>query len=240
MCCKVVSSSNRKLADEFRPLATRKRAHCLAGPAGFRHDTLRVKMILAPIHNRGVGYDMSLAFNEQKATQTVAAFLKLGKGRLNVLKLVKLVYLADRLALVTGGRPITFDQFFSLPKGPVVSSTLNLINDEPDPNEPRYWHRFISERMQYEIALRADPGAADLSRFEEQIIEQIYGQYGQLDQWALVKLTHKLPEWSDPGLSSIPIHIHEILEAEGFSPDVAKEIEHALEHESALSLELAS
>lgn len=181
---------------------------------------------------------MSLRFDETKTTQLVARLLAKSGGKLNVLKLVKLVYLSDRRALVSGGRPITKDRFVSMPHGPVNSATLNLINDEPDPRKPSYWRRYISERQSYEVSLREDPGTSALSAFELAIIDEVHREFGHLDRFVLRDMTHDLPEWCDPEGSSLPIHIHEILESEGFSEADARELEHSLEHESYVLAEL--
>ena len=81
---------------------------------------------------------MRYSFREEKATQAAALLLGCGGGHMNFMKLVKLIYLADREALIKLGRHITLDQLCSLRYGPIVSNTLNLINEQPDPNDPRY------------------------------------------------------------------------------------------------------
>ena len=47
----------------------------------------------------------ALPFNERKATQAAAHFLKLAGGKMDYRKLMLLLYLADRKALLTWGRP---------------------------------------------------------------------------------------------------------------------------------------
>src|SRR4051812_9596906 len=54
---------------------------------------------------------MRISFNEQKATQAAARLLELRGGRISYLKLIKLLYLADREALLQWGRPITTDSY---------------------------------------------------------------------------------------------------------------------------------
>ena len=71
---------------------------------------------------------MGLRFNEAKATQAAACLLKLRGGQMSYLKLVKLLYLADREALLRWDRPITTDRYVSMDNGPVLSRVLNLIN----------------------------------------------------------------------------------------------------------------
>jgi len=47
---------------------------------------------------------------------------------MNYLKLMKLLYLADRESMRRNGRPISGDRYVSMDHGPVLSQTLNLIN----------------------------------------------------------------------------------------------------------------
>ena len=74
---------------------------------------------------------MVSGFNARKAAQVVAYLAnKAPNGRLNILKAIKLVYLADRESLRQSGFPILDDDRFSMPHGPVNSTTLRLANGE--------------------------------------------------------------------------------------------------------------
>jgi uncharacterized phage-associated protein len=52
---------------------------------------------------------------------------------MSFLKLIKLMYLADRRALLEQGRSITFDRYVSMDHGAVLSQTYNLIVSEEAP-----------------------------------------------------------------------------------------------------------
>ncbi len=147
------------------------------------------------------------------------------------MKLIKLLYFVDREALIRWGRPITFDWYYSLPHGPILSFTLNLINEDPEPNGPTYWHNFISERRVHEVELLRDPPMDQLSDAEKALISEMFERLGHMDQWELRDLSHKLPEWRDPQGSRLSIEIGEILLGAKIPPDVAKEICEALEAE---------
>jgi len=54
---------------------------------------------------------------------------------MSYLKLIKLLYIIDREALLRWGRPLTGDRYVSMDHGPVLSQTLNLITEEPRPDE---------------------------------------------------------------------------------------------------------
>src|SRR4051812_25972921 len=68
-----------------------------------------------------------LRFDEAKATEATALFLALRGGQMHYMKLIKLLYLADREALLQWGVPITTDSYVSMDHGPVVSTIYDLI-----------------------------------------------------------------------------------------------------------------
>jgi uncharacterized phage-associated protein len=157
---------------------------------------------------------MALRFDEAKATQAAAFFLRLRGGQMHYIKLIKLLYLADREALIRWGLPFTTDRHVSMDNGPVVSRILNLITeDRPKP----VWSEYISAPLgEYEVRLLKEAPRDLLSRAEEKLMTEIFEQYGHLNRWDLIdNVMHKLPEWRNPCGTSIPITIREILEAAG-------------------------
>jgi uncharacterized phage-associated protein len=161
---------------------------------------------------------MSLRFDEAKATQAAALFLRLRGGCMSYLRLIKLLYLTDRAALLRWGIPVTTDHYVSMDHGPVVSRTYDLIlEDMPKPG----WAEYISPPPlgEYEVRLRKEAPTDRLSRAEEQLIREVFDQYGQRSRWQLVDYVHTLPEWKNPHGSSIPIPIREILKAGGEDED---------------------
>ena len=160
---------------------------------------------------------MNLRFDEAKATQAAALFLKLRGGRMSYMKLIKLLYLTDRAALLRWGVPVTTDRYVAMDQGPVVSNIYSLIvEDKPKP----VWSQLISAPLgDYEVELvqesLADTPTDRLSRAEESLIREIFAEYGTWSRWKLVDHLHTLPEWQDPHGSSIPIHIRDILKAGG-------------------------
>lgn len=175
---------------------------------------------------------MAIRYREDKTTQAAALLIKFDGGQVNHMKLIKLLYLADREALIQWGRPITFDWYYSLPHGPVLSFTLDRINSQPDPENPSYWHLYISERQDNQVALINEAPNSQLSPAEEALLDEIYSQFGDKDQYELRDYTHTLPEWHDPHGSNLPIDIGDILRFGGYSEDEIKEVKDALEAES--------
>src|SRR5207249_3792384 len=80
-----------------------------------------------------------IRFNERKATQAAAHLLRLRGGSMSYLKLIKLLYLADREALLRWGRPISTDCYMAMDRGPVLSRVLDLATDGEDPGTPSIW-----------------------------------------------------------------------------------------------------
>jgi uncharacterized phage-associated protein len=157
---------------------------------------------------------MKLRFNEAKAAQAAARLLKLRGGRMSFLKLIKLLYIVDREALLRWGRPVTTDQYVSMDKGPVLSKIYDLITDEPVAGVPTVWYSLISRPDQYEVSLLQDPPPSEeLSPAEEQLIDEMFSQLGAKSRWELVEISHTLPEWKNPEGCTIPIQYEDILRA---------------------------
>jgi hypothetical protein len=164
-------------------------------------------------------------FNEKKTTQVAALFIKKHGGTLNYTKLIKLLYLADRESLRQWNRPITGDDYVSMGKGPVLSKTYDLINYEPDPKFPPFWHTCIKKEA-YDVSLLADPGHNELNKAESDIIEEIYLQFKDNDWRDMIRICHDIcPEWRDPGRSTLPISIRSIFRIFQRSEEEIKAIE---------------
>lgn len=180
-------------------------------------------------------HPMKLRYREDKATQVAALMLQLSNGRINLMKLMKLMYFAERRAILEWGRPITFDDLWSLKHGPILGATLDNINSSPLPNTESYWLKHVSPRgADHEVrSLSADVPNDQLSRAEEKLVNAIFAEFGHLDQWQLRDYAHDhFPEWKDPGSSRYRISIRDILLAEGYSSDDADEVEHDLRGEA--------
>ncbi len=172
---------------------------------------------------------MRLRFNERKATQAAAHLLRLRGAQMSYMKLIKLLYLADRTALLRWGRPITTDTYVSMDRGPVLSRVLDLATDEDLPGQTSVWAKHITEPEHYAVRLRNDPGEDELSTAEVQLLDEIFRQHGTKSRWELVDLTHKLPEWKNPQGGAISIQYRDILKAGGKTEIEIASVEDELE-----------
>ena len=156
---------------------------------------------------------MKFLYNQVKAVQAAAYMVRLHGGHMDVLVLIKLLYLADRKALIDSGYPITGDSMVSMPHGPVLCGIYDSIkwNDSP-------WCDYITERSHDEVSLRIqEPDTGELSDYEAKVLETIHEHYGHMGPWDLRRLTHELPEYEDPHGSSYPIEPADILRHAGKS-----------------------
>ena len=149
------------------------------------------------------GYDV------EKAAQVVAFFAKKAGGAINVLKVSKLVYLAEREYMRLYDEPMFFDRLVSMPDGPVASITLNFMNGVVTDDR---WSRFIGARNGVDIPLvRRDVNASEfdhLSRADVEILDALWNRFGHYTQYEIRDWTHvpeNIPEWEDPEGSSRPI-----------------------------------
>jgi uncharacterized phage-associated protein len=154
-----------------------------------------------------------LKFNERKATQVAGRFLILAGRRMPYFSLLKLMYFADREALLLWGAPITNDNYYALDHGPILGRVKDLMLEEEP--ERSFWATHISSPSNYMIELIDEVGNDQLSRAEEHLIDEIFRKNKHLDRWQLRDKSHELPEWRDPHGSSIRIEIEDILKGAG-------------------------
>lgn len=161
--------------------------------------------------------DMPFDFNRTKTVQAAAFLLKQSpRRRESYLKIIKLLYIADRESLKETGRPITGDRFVAMPHGPVLSEVLHLIKGE-SVHSTEWNASFRTHASAYELELVDDPGIGKLCRHETDTLTRIWQRYEHHPKWLVRDLTHEFPEWkkNDPGRSSKPIPLSDVLEAVG-------------------------
>lgn len=183
-------------------------------------------------------------YNERKAAQIAAWFLRQQGGRMPHLKLIKLMYLADRQALAEHGFPLSGDSVVAMPHGPVLSLTLNYINGDLESGEDG-WEAWISDRENYEVALRERPQGHDkldeLSPADVDILTGVWKRFGGMTKFQISDYTHDhCPEWQDPQGSSFPIPFSRIFEALGRNPDEAKWLEQRITEQTQIDRLFAS
>lgn len=153
-----------------------------------------------------------------KLVQATAVILRTEThAQMNYTKLLKLLYIADRESLKETERSITEDNPVAMDRGPVLSSTLNLINGCHA--KAGTWERFIQRDIYngYIVNLVADPGRGRLSRYEIAKLQEVAHRFAGQDEWDMIEHTHTFHEWQKNHVkgSSRPIPLHDVLEAMG-------------------------
>jgi uncharacterized phage-associated protein len=185
-------------------------------------------------------------FDDRRAAEAAAYLLFRAGGGLHIIKLMKLLYLAERLSLHRYGVPLTGDKASSMPHGPALSMTLELINGAR-PSSPGGWDSWISDRANHIVEL-SDPGMIrsedDLLRLSEtdvEVLQETWEKFGHMERFALVNYTHdNLPEWRDPNGSSFPISYADIFIGAGRDKKTAARLAESLEEQQRIAASFAA
>lgn len=175
------------------------------------------------------------AFKPRKAAHVTAYFAIREGGAIDVLKLAKLLYLAERAYLDAYELPLTGDKLVAMPHGPALSETLNHVNESPNPG----WQAVVSERSGNTVSVVPGVTIQSLKRLSPaniEVLEEVWQKYGHLDGLTLRNFMHdNCAEWSDPRGSS-----HEISYADLFRALGKDDIEELIEEiQIAQGLQLA-
>ena len=120
---------------------------------------------------------MRFNFRFDKTLQAAGMLLHMSGGSMPRLKLLKLLYIADRQCLAVEGNTITGDKAYAMRKGPVISTTYSIIRGED--SQSCRWQRFLKSNKNGIVYTVTDPGTEDLYQFEKEIIKQVHKQYSQ-------------------------------------------------------------
>ena len=165
-------------------------------------------------------------YSPRRVAQMAAFFGQKQGGVINILKLTKLLYLADRESLTRYGHPITYDRPVSMPNGPVLSRTLDLTNGFVDGAAEAQWDEWMNAREHHDVAVKRQFSRGDLDELSDadlEVLDAVWRQFGAMDQWTLRDWTHDhCPEWTDPMGSSTPIDEAAWLRAVGIPDEQAE------------------
>lgn len=167
---------------------------------------------------------MATLFNERKTAQAAAYLLHRAGGRLPLIKLMKLLYLAERASLQHFGEPLTGDSLVSMPHGPVLSRTYDQMKGSVAATEGG-WDTWVADKSDNFLALKDPSMIRDplidllaLSDSDVESLSTVWDEFGHWDKWDLVKYTHDhCAEWQDPDGSSLPISYAAVFSALGYA-----------------------
>jgi uncharacterized phage-associated protein len=164
-------------------------------------------------------------FDTEKTIQAVAFLLRREHScRMNYMRLLKVLYIAERECLAETGKPLTGSPAYAMERGPVLEDVYALIKGGHRDDD--LWNRHF-RREHYRLAMTNDPGGSRLSKFLVGKLEEVAARHEDDDEWAMVDITHRLPEWqkNEPGKSSKPIPLEDILAGIGRLDDMGAILE---------------
>ncbi len=167
---------------------------------------------------------MELRFDFDKSLQAVAYLLLLEEGRMPYVRVIRLMYIAERELLAQTATPLTGDIYKAKPEGPVLGHVLDLIKGKG--SKSGEWENFI-QRSGYAVKLVGEPGRGWLSGDVIDKLTEVSERYRDKDHWEFNDLRREFPEWEknlpDGGSALIPLK--DILEAQGEGQDTLEVIE---------------
>lgn len=142
-------------------------------------------------------------YQPRKAIAAVSYLAQADLPDLTKGKIDKLLFLADKLHLVSTGRPITGDCYAALPHGPVPSNTDNLLDAFEAGEYCIDCLQLVNEvrldaRFQYPHFVKntdSPTTTQDLSVSDQRVLDQILRQYGSKSFSELRSITHEMPAY---------------------------------------------
>ncbi len=116
------------------------------------------------------------------------------------IKLVKLIYLADKYHLIRYGRTITNDDYYAMQHGPVgttVKDVLSFDSFSLSANGIKYASRLLDkiDDNNFTAKLSARVSFDMLSDTDKEALDFVVEEFGSMSSWKLRNYTHQYPEW---------------------------------------------
>lgn len=141
-----------------------------------------------------------IGIDTKRTTQVIGYLLKMSDGRQNKLKLIKLIWAADRYHIRNYGRTITRTEYFAMPYGPVNSLADNIVSMNTSflsLAQADYVDDYLAVRDTYDIVLKDSTlGEEYLSDSDKEALDFAFNTFGKIEKYKLAKIiSHKYPEW---------------------------------------------
>jgi uncharacterized phage-associated protein len=158
-------------------------------------------------------------FDVQKAIQAAGVLLRFERNRMSYIRLLKLLYIADRDAIRECGLPILGSRAVAMEHGPLHSDVYNLIKGIHA--NTSLWSRFFTT-IGYKVEAIDQPENGLLSEYEIKKLQEVSEKYAPFTDLEICdQMTHTFGEWQKTFQenTSQTIQIEDIVEAVGRSGD---------------------
>jgi len=168
--------------------------------------------------------DRYFHFTTRKLIEAAGVLLRCAAARrMKYLRLVKLLYIADRDSLAETGWPIAGGEPVAMDNGPVDSKVLDLVKQtgRRSHEDRQAWSSCI-DTDGMDVVMVVDPGTKSLSPYEVAKLKDVYRRYRSIHRYSVRDLTHEFPEWKENWVqgSSRPIPLEDIVRAVGRTDDL--------------------
>lgn len=144
-----------------------------------------------------------MEFNLKKWVQIINYLAELEKEKnkkpsIDKLKVLKLVWIADRLHLRKYWSPIVWDTYFAMKFWPVASWIKNIceLNNSYLNNKAIKYIGSYLQKFSHKVRTK---NKTDLSQFSDtnlEVINEVFEKFWNNDSFKLVDFTHNYPEWT--------------------------------------------
>lgn len=133
----------------------------------------------------------------KKTVQSLNFFAVKEGGRIDKLKAIKLLWLADRFHIRKFGSPITNDIYFAMGLGPVGSLAKDLIAQDPSFEAPEieYSKEYLKKINNTTFESIRGVDAKVLSDAEKESLKFAFNNFKQFKGIQLARISHVFPEW---------------------------------------------
>jgi uncharacterized phage-associated protein len=144
---------------------------------------------------------LTFKFQFPKTFQATAAILREHGGQMDCVRLLKLLYIADRELLADTGETLTGDEAVALKRGPVLHNVYSLIKERGKNEEQAKWNEAI-RRVKHddkddEVALFNSVPIGCMTKAEVEKIHEVCLRFMEKNTTDLCQMTHDFPEWTE-------------------------------------------
>lgn len=173
----------------------------------------------------------------EKKTLEVVLFLAHAKPGMDIYRILKVLFLADKWHLNSYGRPIAGEQYVAMKYGPVPETAYKILRRQDQIRRRLGLTEFPFvveknvERKEVNVRAAREPNLESLSKSDIRALTEALDRYGGMGFNALKAVTHQHPAflraWRGRGdKQSCPMRYEDFLEGSNASPEAIEEIEY--------------
>ena len=139
----------------------------------------------------------NFTFDYKKTTQALNYLAEKSGGQINRMKALKLIYFADRYHLRKYGRLITNDTYYAMDNGPVASGAKDIAEGSGfiGREAQNYASTYLESFSRHNFKSKQTTDKEEFSISDLEALDYALDKFGHLDEWGIVDLTHKYPDW---------------------------------------------